>query len=168
MSDREILEEFEHGGLQCRLVKMVYSSGNFHYCGYVKLEGDLSWDEAQNLTTRDVSYGPDEDRWIGFGCIGFETNHGGEMADWDLDRVREELRQFAEELDREHELTAWEPVMQKSKWVYKNGELQQVYRKDKDHPDLSNEFFRYECSCGRLFDGWSNATNHLETQGGEE
>jgi len=61
----------------------------------------------------------------------------------------------------EHELIAREPVIQKSKWVYENGELQQVYRKDKDHPDLP-EMFSYECSCGAEFDEWGDATEHLE------
>lgn len=61
----------------------------------------------------------------------------------------------------EHRITAREPVIQKSGWIYEDGELVQEYRKDMHQPDIP-DMYSYECSCGDEFDTWNEATEHLK------
>lgn len=64
----------------------------------------------------------------------------------------------------EHGIIAREPVMQKSRWEYENGQAVQRWSKDKEHPDLSDELFSYQCDCGADFDTWNKAIEHLNEQ----
>jgi len=78
-----ILEHWEHRGIECAL----YLTRESHYCGYCRVPDEIlnrisptsSLDDERNFVPPDVdvhggvTYGPDDDRWIGFDC-----NHAGD------------------------------------------------------------------------------------------
>lgn len=80
-----ILEHWEHRGIECA----IYLTRESHYCGYCRVPDEIlnridptsSLDDERNFVPPDVdvhggvTYGPDDDRWIGFDC-----NHAGDLC----------------------------------------------------------------------------------------
>lgn len=75
-----------------------------HFCGYVKTTS-LSYEQVKNIAIHDrVTYGPDEDGWIGFNCSHagdwcvYEGEIIGEVFSknnkWTVDRVEKECKKL--------------------------------------------------------------------------
>lgn len=101
-------EEFEHAGLECKVLRVALG----HYCGYVRRQDNLApvrWrsdydskhDEiidAEVEVWGGITYGPDEDGWVGF-----DDAHARSLVDHrdqetDFEAVREETKQLAEQI----------------------------------------------------------------------
>ncbi len=126
-----IVDDFEHVDLSCRVMK--HPAG--HYCGYVQASAAIATilaasgeDIEKRVDTHGgITYGPDEEGWIGFDCgHGFDIcldengerwgilveygvgDYGDELnREWTPEAVTEEVKQFAEQvraLEAEREL----------------------------------------------------------------
>lgn len=107
--DGQATHRFEHAGLNCEVMK----SGVGHWCGYVQVPDDIrpvQWRpdhdskhneiiEAEVEVWGGVTYGPDDDGWVGFHdghALSIRMKLGG---DTDKEAVIEETKRFAEEID---------------------------------------------------------------------
>lgn len=84
-STRQI-DQFEHAGLDCKIVKTDLG----HWCGYVRRPGDIEpvrWTsdydskhdehlDAEVDVWGSITYGPDDDGWVGF-----DDAHARSLAD---------------------------------------------------------------------------------------
>ena len=108
-----------HRGLRCRVVKL----GRGHYCGYVRSMFDSRWnyDDFQDWPAGlidihgGLTYGVDEDGWIGFDCAHAydfcvdedgepwgKISHFGSRDDnkvWTLEDVKEETERLADQVN---------------------------------------------------------------------
>jgi len=101
-------ERFKHVGLDCKIVK--YDIG--HWCGYVRCPEDVEpvrWTsdydskhneiiEAEVDVWGGITYGPDEDGWIGF-----DDAHARSLVEYrdqnsDKSAVKEETQHLAEQI----------------------------------------------------------------------
>lgn len=101
-------EPFTHAGLECEIVKTEMG----HWCGYVRRPEDVEpvrWTsdydskhhevlEADVDVFGGVTYGPDEEGWVGF-----DDSHSRSLVDHnegetDEDAVRAETKRFAEQI----------------------------------------------------------------------
>jgi hypothetical protein len=101
-------ERFSHAGLSCRIVQMDMG----HWCGYVQIPDDLGpvrWTsdydskhdevlEAEVDIWGGITYGPDDDGWVGF-----DDAHARSLADHreqnsDKSAVKEETQRLAEQI----------------------------------------------------------------------
>lgn len=108
-SGRESPHEFEHAGLNCRLVRQDLG----HWCGYVQRPDDaepVRWTsdydskhdrviDAEVDVWGGITYGPDEDGWVGF-----DDAHSRSLADHrdedaDFEAVKVETKRLAEQID---------------------------------------------------------------------
>ena len=118
---RGVLDEWfwDHDGIRCRVV--AYDAG--HYCGYVESSFgiQLGYDDFQTWPHHlieihgGLTYGVDEDGWLGFDC-----NHAGDVCVdeegnswgtthyigaskygkiWTLEEVKEETERLAEQVN---------------------------------------------------------------------
>jgi hypothetical protein len=119
-SGRVLAEEtWTHSGLRCRVVKL----GMGHYCGYVRsmfddrwtCEDFHGWPHSLIEVHGGLTYGVDEDGWLGFDCAhaydrcvdengetwGRISHFGDPEKDtvWTLDDVKEETEKLAEQVD---------------------------------------------------------------------
>lgn len=112
-------EKWTHSGLRCRVVKL----GMGHYCGYVRSMFDDRWtyDDFQGWPHSlidihgGLTYGVDEDGWLGFDCAhayDYCVDEDGEPwgtmprvstrekdTVWTIDDVREETEKLAEQIN---------------------------------------------------------------------
>lgn len=104
-------ERFEHAGLECKILRTDLG----HWCGYVRAPDDLpptrwqsNYDEKLGLLDPDVdvwggvTYGPDDEGWVGF-----DDAHARSLVDHsdeetDRDAVREETKKLAEQIRSLH------------------------------------------------------------------
>lgn len=125
IQETETITEFEHVGLDCK-IKFVHGS---HYCGYVQtpttdeMRWQSNYDEKLGVLEPDVdahggvTYGPDDEGWVGFDCAhagdfcfreGNEIESLGQIRDydeddefhtkWTLEDVVEETKHLAEQI----------------------------------------------------------------------
>lgn len=112
----EVVQRFEHAGLECIVLEM---KGRY-YCGYVKTPFDGDYREFKDSLDvyGGLTYGLDEDGWIGFDTARFHDllcNANGDplrndpLVDllkktdsspaWSPEDVIEETKQLAEQVD---------------------------------------------------------------------
>lgn len=101
-------ERFKHGGLDCKVIRMNQG----HWCGYVQIPDDLGpvrWTsdydskydeilEAEVDVWGGITYGPDDDGWVGF-----DDAHARSLVDHreqntDKSAVKEETQRLAEQV----------------------------------------------------------------------
>lgn len=112
----EIVKEWTHHGIDCKIVKIDLG----HYCGYVKAPNPDELDMAHGYPDLDahggITYGPDNDGWVGFDtahawdvCVDENGELFGTMEPmydkgceasivWTPESVEEEVEQVAEQL----------------------------------------------------------------------
>lgn len=103
-------EEFKHVGLDCKVVKTDMG----HWCGYVRRPEDVEpvrWTsdydskhdeviDAEVDVWGGVTYGPDDDGWVGF-----DDAHARDLVDHreqnsDKSAVKQEAQYFAEQIQQ--------------------------------------------------------------------
>lgn len=119
----KIIDHFHHKDIECA----TYLTRNSHYCGYARMPEELvgkarttsNYDEIEGYIPPDLSvhggvtYGPDDDNWIGFDTAhawdgNFDENMEellntiGSIGDpehiWTPESVKEETEHLAEQL----------------------------------------------------------------------
>lgn len=103
-------ERFDHAGLECKILQTDLG----HWCGYVRIPDDLGpvrWTSDYNSKHDEVieaevdvwggiTYGPDDDGWVGF-----DDAHSRDLADYilggdasDREAVKAETKDLAEQI----------------------------------------------------------------------
>jgi hypothetical protein len=106
-TDHESPHEFEHAGLNCRLVYIKTG----HWCGYVQRPDDVEpvrWmsDISEKGEVLDaevdvwggITYGPDDDGWVGFDDAHAQSIADIRGEDSDFEAVRDETKRLAEQV----------------------------------------------------------------------
>jgi hypothetical protein len=103
-----VIEQFKHAGLDCKIINQELG----HWCGYVQIPdalGPVRWTsdydskhdevlEAEVEVWGGVTYGPDEDGWVGF-----DDAHSRSLVDQreqnsSKSAVKEETQRLAEQI----------------------------------------------------------------------
>lgn len=98
----EIIDEWVKHHHRCKIVKTTYPSGYAHYCGYVQTPLRFHCDVAQFIDVHGgLTYGVDEDGWVGFDCAHYDDvcvdEDGNVISDttgdkeWTIEKVRKEV-----------------------------------------------------------------------------
>lgn len=109
MTDQEANEVFQHENLDCKIIRVDLG----HYCGYVRRPEDIEpvqWRqdydhvddeiiEADVDVWGGITYGPDDDGWVGFDDAHAMSLVDDSPAETDREAVKLETKRLAEQID---------------------------------------------------------------------